>query len=163
MGAAGSNSGTMLRSFMSDATARPGVFVQSCGDGLDTSTKPRSTTRHALSTAWYLAATILITQSEPWSTPSDHAAVHVAEAQQPPCEDGQHECVHARATRRDHAHDMAVRNERAVEDRVVAVRCTHAHHVPRFPDPVPLAARGMNAWTIIGASGFDVSMPCSPR
>ena len=56
--------------------------------------------------------------------------VDVGEARQRPLEDGEDEEVGPREPGRHHAGDVLVRDDRALEDRVVARGGAHAEHVP---------------------------------
>ena len=62
------------------------------------------------------------------------AVVDVRKPGEPPREKSEDEHVDAGDAGRDHARDVLVRHERALEERVVAARRAHAHHVPRFLD-----------------------------
>ena len=73
------------------------------------------------------------------------AVVDVGETEQGPGEDREHEDVHAGGPRGDDPGDLRVRDEGALQDRVVALGRPHPEHVPRRLDPVSLRVAGEEA------------------
>jgi hypothetical protein len=69
--------------------------------------------------------------------PSRESIVDVAESQERPRQQTEHEGIEPRRARRHDSRDVAIGHERAVENGVVAARRTHAEDIPGLLDAVP--------------------------